>query len=156
MVIKEGSLILPLPDNGLIDKEEMLWRVHLPNSYKGFIKKCNGGIPQEKSFYNNKREYLVERFLCILNDTDNNPLGTYDIDVILTQIEDRLSDNPDLIGIELLPIAALFAGDFLCLDFKKSKDRPTVCVWDHEASDIDKPTTYFIADSFDDFLNILR
>ena len=33
---------------------------------------------------------------------------------------ERLTSNEDLIGCELLPIAELFAGDYLCLDFTKN------------------------------------
>lgn len=56
----------------------------------------------------------------------------YDIDVTLTQIEDRLTDIEDLIGIDILPVAFLFAGDFVCLDYRDNRENPSVCVWNHE------------------------
>lgn len=57
--------------------------------------------------------------------------------------------------IELLPIAALFAGDFLCLDFRDGKEIPSVCVWSHEESDIDEPVAYEVANNFEEFCEML-
>ncbi|MEI5907423.1 hypothetical protein WAK64_10175 [Bacillus spongiae] len=31
-------------------------------------------------------------------------------------------------------MAVLFAGDFLCLDYRESRNNPKVCEWDHEIS----------------------
>ena len=84
-------------------------------------------MPEESSFVCNDHEYAI----------------------------DRLSDNPDLIGAKLLPIATLFAGDFVCLDFKKSKENPCICVWSHEESEEDVPVTYFVSNSFEEFVRIL-
>ena len=113
-----------MPTDEYILKKEKAWRVKLPVSYEKFIKNYNGGIPEESSFICNRHEYAIDRFLCILSDYRTHQLGAYDVGVVLTQIEDRLSSNPDLVGVELLPISALFAGDFLCLDFKNSKRKP--------------------------------
>lgn len=112
-------------------------------------------MPKECRFICKDHEYAIERFLCILSEYKIHRLGMYDIGVVITQIEDRLSDNPDLIGVEILPIAALFAGDFICLDFRNEKDKPDVCVWSHEESEEDKPVTYKVADSFEEFCDSL-
>lgn len=48
---------------------------------------------------------MIVSFLCILENTEQNKLGFYDIDVVLSQIEERPTDNEDLAGCELLPIA---------------------------------------------------
>ncbi|WP_027630047.1 SMI1/KNR4 family protein [Ruminiclostridium cellobioparum] len=155
MKIIENSVIFPLPSIELIKREEKMWRILLPKSYVDFIQRSNGGKPVERCFICNNRHYAIDRFLCILEDPEEHELGMYDIDVVLTQIEDRLSDNPDLVGIELLPIATLFAGDFVCLDYKSSKDNPGICVWSHEESEQDMPVTYFVADTFEKFCEML-
>ena len=157
MQIKEGTIIKPLPSEEDISEEERAWRVNLPTAYKEFIKRYGGGIPIERAFLckEDNHEYAIDRFLCICPDYETNKLGMYDIGVTWTQIEDRLSDNPDLIGVDMLPIAVLFAGDFLCLDFKNTKVKPSVCVWSHEESDEDSPVTYYVADSFEEFCKLL-
>jgi hypothetical protein len=155
MKFKDNSVILPLPSVEFIRKEEKMWRILLPESYVKFIQNANGGRPVERNFVCKKKKYTIDRFLCILDDSEEHELGMYDIDVVLTQIEDRLSGNPDLVGVELLPIAVLFAGDFVCLDFKSSKDNPSVCVWSHEESEENMPVTYLIADNFEKFCEML-
>ena len=156
MHIKEGTIVKPFPTDEYITKKEDDWEVKLPNAYKAFVKRYGGGKPIKRVFLckENNHEYAIDRFLCICPDYRTNTLGMYNVGVVLTQIEDRLSDNPDLIGAELLPIAVLFAGDFVCLDFK-SKENPSVCVWSHEESDIDSPVTYHVADSFEEFCKLL-
>lgn len=149
------SVVLPVPSNELIKKEEKIWRILLPKSYVDFIKIANGARPAKRCFLCNNRQYTIDRFLCILEASEEHVLGIYDIDVVLTQIEDRLSKNPDLVGVELLPIALLFAGDFVCLDYRGSVDNPNICVWSHEESEENMPVTYFVADSFEKFCEIL-
>ncbi|OSY05419.1 hypothetical protein BTJ48_03984 [Bacillus mycoides] len=80
----------------------------------------------------------------------------FDIDVTWTQLDERLTDDGDLLGVALLPIAVLFVGDFLCLDFRESKNNPKVCVWDHENSAELEPVSYHIADTFDEFMGMLH
>lgn len=155
MKFKDNSVILPLPSIEFIRTEEKMWRILLPETYVQFIQSANGVKPVERNFVCNKRKYTIDRFLCILEDSEEHELGMYDIDVVLTQIEDRLSDNLDLVGVELLPIAVLFAGDFVCLDYKNSKDNPIVCVWSHEESEENMPVTYFVADTFEKFSEML-
>ena len=152
MKIEEASIILPLPTQKGIEKEEGYWKVTLPIEYKIFISKYNGAVPITKVFTVSSHEYVIERFLCILEDSENNQLGMYDIDVVLSQIEDRLTDNEDLVGVELLPIASLFGGDFLCLNFKDRKHAPTVGVWKHEESSELEPV---FLQGFSDFKEFL-
>ena len=98
---------------------------------------------------------MIVSFLCVLQDTEHHENGYLDIDVVLSQIEDRLTSNEDLIGCELLPIAELFAGDYLCLDFSNNKDNPIVCVWSHEESGELEPVTYKVTNSFTEFIQLL-
>ena len=155
MKIQKDTIILPIPSRELIAERECDWELTLPEDYKEFIVNCNGGIPNENSFECNQRGYAITRFLCILENFSDSQKGWYDISVVESQIGERLTDNEDLIGVEVLPIAELFAGDYVCLDFRENKDKPCVCVWSHEESGDFDPVTYRIADSFSEFISIL-
>jgi len=156
MIIDNKSVILPLPADYLFQQKEAFWRIKLPSEFIDFLKANNGGRPLDGNFKCNNHEYVIDRFLCLLEVPRNNNQGMYDIDVTLTQIEDRLTDNEDLIGVEVLPIAVLFAGDFVCLDFRENKIRPSICVWDHEKSRELDPVTYSVANTFTEFINIVE
>ena len=156
MTIKENTVIYPLPDTRLIEKCEKHWRLTLPEDFRQFISCCSGAVPNEISFDSGGRSRAVERFLCILENYKDTDFGWYDIRVVESQIGERLTDNEDLLGMEVLPIAALFAGDYACLDFRADKENPSVCVWSHEESEEFAPVTYKVADSFTDFLSKLR
>lgn len=153
--MKAESIIYPLPSDQLLLKEEAFWRVELPPEYKEFIKIYNGAIPEKRFFSCNDYNYVVTRFLCILEDPTKNEFGMFDIDATKSQVDERLVDDEDLIGVALLPVAVLFSGDFLCLDFRKSRNNPDVCVWDHANSGEFDPVSYHIRDSFKDFLAML-
>ncbi|MDX8290450.1 SMI1/KNR4 family protein [Metabacillus indicus] len=156
MKIKHNTIVKPLPTDELIKKHEKFWRLKLPESFLRFIKENNGAEIDDGTFEYSDRGYAVERFLCMLDDIEDNPNGIYDIDVVFTQIGERLTDNEDLLGAEVLPIASIFAGDFVCLDYRADKYNPSVCIWSHEESGEFDPVTYKVADSFSEFLNILE
>ncbi len=155
MTIQDNTVIEPMPSDDLLIEREKKWRLVLPQDYKDFISKFNGGIPNEKEFVYNTKTYVITRFLCIIKDVQNDQNGWYDIGVVESQIGERLTDNEDLIGIEVLPIAELFGGDYICLDFRKDKVNPCVCVWSNEESGEFEPATYDIAGSFSEFIRML-
>jgi len=101
-------------------------------------------------------EWAIDRFLCLLSDYRDNPLGCYDIDVTWSQLFDRLGNNPDTLGAEMVPIAILFAGDFVCLDYRDSRDQPSVVVWLHEQSECFSPVTRPVAATFTEFLDLVN
>lgn len=156
MKIAKKTIILPLPTNELFERKEKFWRVKLPKDFVNFMKENNGGRPIDGVFKCNNHEYAIDRFLCFLKTPRDNELGMYDIDVTLTQLEDRLTDNEDLIGVDILPIAVLFAGDFVCLDFRKDRNNPNVVVWNHEESAELEPVTYFVTNTFSDFVSMVE
>ncbi len=96
-----------------------------------------------------------ESYIGFINNYKTSSIGIYDIAVVLSQIDTRLTDNPDLEGDELIPIASLFAGNYLCFDFTKDGENPSICIWDHEESDKFQPVTYKVADSFSEFIEML-
>ena len=155
MEFKDGSIIYPLPDDTLLSEKEAKWRINLPNRYKEFIKKYNGGTPIRDSFKCNNHNYMIDRFLCILKVTGERDDEFYDIGVVRTQLDERIVFDENLVGTELLPIAVLFAGDFVCLDYCNSDEEPIVCVWNHEESSDLNPVTYTISNNFEEFLNML-
>lgn len=156
MTIQDNTIIKPMPTEELLAEKERKWRLVLPADYKNFIMSYNGCIPNEKSFDCNRHSYAVTRFLCVLKDVEETEDGWYDIGVVESEIGERLTDNEDLIGIEVLPVAELFAGDYVCLDFRNDKVNPSVCVWSHEESEEFAPVTYEVASSFSEFIELLR
>ena len=49
----------------------------------------------------NGHGYAVTRFLCVLKNIRETQDGWYDISVVESQIGERLTDNEDLIGVEI-------------------------------------------------------
>jgi len=152
MKIKADS-ILPVPSRRLFQKFDEFYEVVLPEEYKLFLEKNNGAIPITNVFLHNGREYLVERFLCLLEDPNKYEVeGNYEIRVVMTQLDGRIIEDGDSTTWPIIPIAALFAGDFICLDFRNS-EIPSVVVWFHEESDELSPVTVKVAENITEFLS---
>lgn len=106
-------------------------------------------------FRYNQHEYVIEKFLCVLNDSESDLTnGWYDVEVVITQLSERLTDDEDLVGIHIVPIAALFSGDFVCLDFRETEE-PTVVIWFHEESEEFSPVTRKVASNLSEFFGML-
>lgn len=142
------------PDEERIREIEKIWRVNLPEEFRQMLKKYNGGIPEKREFKCGNQTRMIVRFLCIKEKYTDEEYACYDINAVLTQLEERIVSNPDLVGYEIIPIAELFAGDLLCLDYRKSAT-PDVCVWFHEESGEWEPSTYKIAETFSEFMSML-
>ena len=155
MTPQDQSIIYPLPTEALLHEREIAWRVKLPDDYKNFIMRKNGFRPSKNLFSLQNRSFLIERFLCVLENTKDNPLGVYDIDVVMSQLDERLFVHEDILGFELVPIAALFGGDFLCLNYIEDPENPSISIWYHEESYELEPTIEFVANSFTEFLAML-
>ncbi|MGV2962609.1 SMI1/KNR4 family protein [Paenibacillus sp. AGC30] len=150
-----NTIVVPLPGDDLLDAVERSFRVSFPESYRHFIKEHNGAVPITNMFSMNQQEYIIEKFLCILDDSESDPInGWYDIEVTITQIGDRLTDNEDLVGMNVVPIAALFSGNFICLDFRETEE-PTVVIWFHEESEEFSPVTQKVALNILEFFELL-
>lgn len=156
MRFKRDSIVTPLPSIELIEEHEAFWSLTLPESFKEFMKNYNGVKVEGATFECNNRVYAIERFLCVIDDVEKHLEGIYDMDVVFSQIGDRLTDNEDLVGAEMLPIACVFAGDFICLNFRNNRINPSVCVWSHEESGEFSPVTFEVSEDFDGFLELLR
>lgn len=153
--VDNSSIILPKPSDERIKWFEKIYRIKLPIQYKEFLQNFNGCKPINNILNINGTEYIVERFLCLLdNPKENKAYGCYDLTSVLTQLDSRLIDDEDLVGMNVIPIATLFAGDFICLDYRTDID-PSVVIWNHEESDEFEPITETIADDINQFFNML-
>ena len=156
MLQQDQSIIYPLPTDALLQEREIEWKVQLPEDYKKFIMRKNGFRPSKNLFSLTNRSFLIERFLCVLENTKDNPLGVYDIDVVMSQLDERLFVHEDILGFELVPIAALFGGDFLCLNYIEEPENPRICIWYHEESYELEHAIEFVANNFTEFLDMLQ
>lgn len=155
MYKQNQSIIYPLPTDALLQEREVAWRVKLPDDYKELIMRKNGFRLSKNLYSLTNRSFLIERFLCILENTKDNPLGMYDIDVVMSQLDERLFVHEDILGFELIPIAALFGGDFVCLNYVEDSEKPSICIWYHEESYELEPAIEFLANNFTEFLAML-
>ena len=156
MTQQDQSIISPLPTDALLNEREVAWRVKLPDDYKEFIMRKNGFRLSKNLYSLTNRSFLIERFLCILENTKDNPLGMYDIDVVMSQLDERLFVHEDILGFELIPIVALYGGDFLCLNYLEDTENPSICIWYHEESYELEPAIELVAINFTEFLVMLQ
>ncbi len=113
-------------------------------AYLRHLSKFHGGVPNKRLFLTDKgTEKVINRFLNFLDPV----LLTDSVGGTWSDIFDRLSDN-------LMPFADLASGDFLCFDYEKG-GRPQIVVWFHELSPPSSPYTEFVANNFDEFLEML-
>ena len=155
MYQQDQSIIYPFPTDALLQEREVAWRVKLPDDYKEFIMRKNGFRLSKNLYALTNRSFLIERFLCILENTKENSLGMYDIDVVMSQLDERLFVHEDILGFELIPIVALFGGDFICLNYVEDSENPSICIWYHEESYELEPAIEFLANNFTEFLAML-
>jgi len=122
---------------------------HLDPAYLEHLSRFHGGTPAKNCFRTRRgRVRVLERFLNFVPDEKKGEWGVYHVEVMRCLVEDRLSDN-------LLPFAALFAGDLLCFKYGRGGP-PAVVVWLHEESaSRERPVTEPVASSFDEFLPLL-
>lgn len=122
--------------------------VKFPASFLALMRTSNGGKPLQCFFELEDNEKVVERFLSFVEDYKIDRLGMYDIEVVWSQIEGRLDEG-------VCPFASLFAGDFLCFDCRHEGE-PSVAVWIHDVIGDGIPELVPVADTFEQFLSMLR
>ncbi len=150
--------IAPFPSHMRIQEFQQNYEVQLPSDFIEFLMKYNGAVPDKGEFNCNGHAYFIERFFCLLDNEifhSREDLAWLDMDAVIMQFEDLIIEDLDSDGMELVPIALLFAGDMVCLDFRVNPLHPNICVWDSEKSEDLSPVTYKAADSFTEFLNML-
>ena len=156
MYKQDQSIVYPWPTDALLQEREVAWRVKLPDDYKEFIKKENGVIPSKRYFHFEHNEKVIDHFLAILAISGEKTEEDYDIGVVSTQLEGRIVFDEDNVGMQLIPIAALFGGDFVCLNYVEDSEKPSICIWYHEESYELEPAIEFLANNFTEFLAMLQ
>ena len=152
---QDQSVIYPLPTDALLQEREVAWKVRLPEDYKEFIKNENGLIPSKRYFHFGNNEKVIDRFLAILAISGEKAEEAYDIGVVSTQLEGRIVFDEDYVGMQLIPIAVLFGGDFVCLNYIEDPENPSICIWYHEESYELEPAIEFLANNFTEFSAML-
>lgn len=155
MTQQNQSIVYPLPTEALLHEREIAWRVKLPDDYKEFIKSENGLIPSKRYFHFGNNEKVIDCFLAIVAISGDKAEEAYDIGVVSTQLEGRIVFDEDYIGMQLIPIAALFGGDFVCLNYAEDSENPRIYIWYHEESYELEPAVEFVANNFTEFLAML-
>lgn len=156
MKFETGTALAP-PTPERVKWFEKSYRVKLPQEYLEVLQTGNGGVPTKKTFVVDDFERLIERMLCLLpKPKEDEENGWYDLSVVISQLDLRLIDDEELVGINVIPIAALFGGDYVCLDFREDPKSPSVAVWDHEMSEELEPALEPVADSFGEFAALLE
>ena len=153
---QDQSIIYPLPNDALLHEIEVAWKVRLPDDYKEFIKNENGLMPSKRYFHFGDNEKVIDRFLAILAISGEKPEEVYDIGVVSTQLEGRIVFDEDYVGMQLIPIAALLGGDFVCINYVKDSENPSICIWYHEESYELEPAIELVANNFAEFLDMLQ
>ena len=148
MVTIEPGTAAPPFDIEYVNSVEAEIGIRFPASFLDFMKASNGGVPVPQFLNLGANNHVVERLLSFVPDYKTNELGCYDIEVVWSQIEGRLTDD-------LCPFAALFAGDFLCFKID-SEGEAEVVLWDHESSEEGAPALIPVAESFESLLNMLH
>jgi hypothetical protein len=153
-----ANTAIPAPSADTIWRWEKRHHVKLPADYLAVLREGNGAIPIDNCFRQGPAERVIERMLCIAEGKPaDDPLhGQYDIGAVIAQVGDRLFDDLELVGANVVPIASLSAGDLLCLDFRFDEDAPEVVVWDHGRSEELRPHFEKVADSFAALLAMLH
>lgn len=164
--------VYPLPTEAEIAEVESDLELRLPDDYREFIKKYGACEIEECVFDEPYEGMVLESLIGIIPNYTYSPQGYYDIEVMMSLIDERLADIPEYAGLEpdeladvddsdvderesLIPIGSLFAGNLICLDYRKDRNNPTVCYWDHEQSKEFAPYTEPVAKSFTEFLHML-
>lgn len=156
MEFQPQTALVP-PSDQRIAWFEKTYRVVLPLDYVAILRTSNGAVPLTNLFDQGGKERLIERMLCLLEKPKGDQVnGWFDITVVITQLDSRLIDDEELVGMNVIPIAALFGGDFLCLDYRADAQSPVVAVWDHERSEELQPHLETIAPSFKQFDTLVR
>ncbi len=133
--------------SNMLDKRAKRWRHEIPKAFKEFMTDNNGGVPRKKVAI---EQWVIERFLCIVDSVSTCKYGEYDIEVIASKYDSFMSFSEDSIGLDLVPFAMLNHDSYLCL-CNKTKE-PSVVVWQLKGSTAFKPNTVEVFDTFQSFL----
>ncbi len=135
----------PPTDTSLVKKLEHSLGVSFPKKYVEIVSKFPMGHPDKMCFdMPGRQEAVFSRLLEIPLDNNGGIYSDYNF----------ISRN--LESSRIIPFAEDPFGNFICFDYHDTNSNPSVVFWDHEAdSDAGEESLKFVANSFDEFLDML-
>lgn len=121
----------------IIESVEHRLQITLPEDYKQFVLKYDGGYPNHF-----KVDGKVEIFNNLISLDENGYNNIYEI----------LEDLQDRIGDQLIPFAENGFGNLLCFDYSANKN---IVFWDHEKNHDDFKESTFVCFSFSSLIGNL-
>ena len=121
----------------IIESVEHRLQITLPEDYKQFVLKYDGGYPNHF-----KVDGKVEIFNNLISLDENEYDNIYEI----------LEDLQDRIGVQLIPFAEDGFGNLLCFDCSADKN---IVFWDHEKNHDDFKESTFVCFSFSSLIGNL-
>lgn len=164
---EENDIYIAAPGDARIREFEEAHGIKFPEEYIRFLKAHNGAVPVKGGINCGGATYYVERFLPLLDkdalekmelieDQETlKKLLPLEMDAVIQEYADRITDDLDLEEMYYIPIALLSGGNLACLDFGVYPDPPTVVIWREEESDSLYPVFAEAAVCFGDFLDQL-
>jgi len=142
----------PLSEARLVQVEEKIG-IRLPEQYRRFLLKYNGGQPIPASFHYKTEAgpysgSMVDWFLAIYDGEYNNFESWFEL----------CKGEQPRVPANLVPIAHDPGGNLICISVSGS-DQGAVYFWDHENEAEDEPdyrNVHLIDDTFDEFLAHLK
>lgn len=128
--------------------------ITLPAEYKLLLSRHNGLRPKLNvfDFWDDRNQENDER--------DISFLGFYESDISTQRAEDiYVAQDHDVYGRDgLVAFGQSAGGDFICFDYRDSaREAPRIALLLHDDLDVDERLrTIPIAESFDDFMRLLR
>lgn len=133
-------------DDKTLNNFEKEFQIRLPDEYRQFIIKYNGGYPEPDGFkfMNKSKGSSVDRFLGLVDDEYE------DIRKYIQKYKDRIPTN-------LIPIAYDPGSNLVCISVS-GEDFGSVYFWEHElefdeGQKPDYSNVTIIANNFNEFLN---
>jgi hypothetical protein len=133
---------------------ERKFKIRLPDAYRAFLLKHNGGVPEPDGVcWKGKKEpaEVCRRFFSIDSGRD--------FDDWVKQFERMKDEDEPILPLRLVPIASDPFGNFFCLSVL-GKDAGKIYFWHHEEAYKGKPRrdvpddgVFLMADSFEKFLD---
>ncbi len=141
--IKWRSDNLPVTETDIVKLEGVVGIV-LPDSYKEIVKSYDNGRPRPRCFDLKNREGVVFNSLLSFSIPGGDNIF---------EVYNRTKSD---IGKRVLPFADDPFGNLICFDYRETDNNPPIVFWDHEAdSDAGEESLKFVANSFDEFLDML-
>ena len=120
-------------DESAINKIENSYNISLPDNFKNFFEKNNGGTPSKNVFKYDDNEYEIRCFLSF-NDNQYN------------SIETPLKSFLEETNGKIIPFAKDSGDNYYCLNIKNNK----IYFWDSNDN-----LYYYIANTFDTFISYI-